>query len=215
MASTHAHFTYRQALPEDLLGIGQVYLRAFPEIRRDLHSPNLSARAAADVIRPCWLAEPAALFVAERPEPDRREIVGYVIAPAHTSRIGRASLQHGLPLLWLGRWVTGQYGLSWRGARALLGDKLHFRKAARWPGAECEARILSLAVDPAWQKRGVGRRLLGMALARLHALGCGCVRLEVRPDHHPARRLYERFGFRRVGQFRDSRGPWEIMILQW
>ncbi len=40
------------------------------------------------------------------------------------------------------------------------------------------------------------------------------MRLEVRPENQPARRLYQRIGFRVVGQFEDSRGPWEVMTLQ-
>jgi hypothetical protein len=48
----------------------------------------------------------------------------------------------------------------------------------------------------------------------LRAAGEECIRLEVRPDSQAALRLYARFGFRKVGAFRDSRGRWEVMTLQ-
>jgi ribosomal protein S18 acetylase RimI-like enzyme len=206
------NISYRVASTEDLLGIGQVYLRAFPESLRDLRSPDLSARAVADVAAACLAAEPECVVVAEAHE-QVKPIVAYVIAPSDTSKPWRAAVRRGLPLTWLWGLITGRYRLRLSAVMELLGDKLQFWDAARHPGAACKAAVLSLAVDPAWQGRGIGRRLLATALERLRALGAPRVRLEVRPDNLVARRLYESVGFRRVGDYADSRGAWDIMLL--
>ena len=36
----------------------------------------------------------------------------------------------------------------------------------------------------------------------------------VRPENEAARRLYEGFGFDRAGRYQDSRGPWDVMMLE-
>lgn len=60
-----------------------------------------------------------------------------------------------------------------------------------------EAELLRLATDPVARRRGVGAGLLGSSLAAIRFLGARECWLEVRADNLPARRLYERFGFRR------------------
>lgn len=62
-----------------------------------------------------------------------------------------------------------------------------------------EAHVTTFAVDPAWRRQRVGETLLlallDLALAR-HAREAT---LEVRLSNVPARRLYEKYGFRPVG----------------
>jgi ribosomal-protein-alanine N-acetyltransferase len=62
-----------------------------------------------------------------------------------------------------------------------------------------EAHITTFAVHPAWRRRHIGERLLlaflDIAIAR-HAREAT---LEVRLSNLPARRLYEKYGFRPVG----------------
>lgn len=62
-----------------------------------------------------------------------------------------------------------------------------------------EAHITTFAVAPAWRRRGIGERLL-LALLDL-AIDCHAseATLEVRLSNVPARRLYEKYGFRPVG----------------
>jgi [ribosomal protein S18]-alanine N-acetyltransferase len=62
-----------------------------------------------------------------------------------------------------------------------------------------EAHITTFAIDPAWRRQHIGERLLlefvDVAIARFARE----MTLEVRLSNLPARRLYEKFGFRPVG----------------
>lgn len=58
-----------------------------------------------------------------------------------------------------------------------------------------EAEILTIAVDPAARRRGVGRALVEAALS-----GTARAHLEVRADNAAARALYEGQGFEVVGR---------------
>jgi ribosomal-protein-alanine N-acetyltransferase len=59
-----------------------------------------------------------------------------------------------------------------------------------------EYEIHTIGVDPDYQGRGIGRRLLADLLA---VAGDGTIFLEVRTDNEPAIMLYESVGFVRVG----------------
>ena len=63
-----------------------------------------------------------------------------------------------------------------------------------------EAEILSVAVASSRRGTGVARRLLDLHLRRLAGLGARAVFLEVDEDNVPARKLYQRAGFREVGR---------------
>ena len=62
-----------------------------------------------------------------------------------------------------------------------------------------DGHVTTIAVDPDWQRQGVGMRLL-LALAReAIARGATALTLEVRLSHRGAQQLYQRFGFTAVG----------------
>src|ERR1700722_10138684 len=58
-----------------------------------------------------------------------------------------------------------------------------------------EAEILTIAVDPGWRHRGVGRDLLREHLQRAALAGAKALFLEVDGENVPAIKLYRRFGF--------------------
>lgn len=60
------------------------------------------------------------------------------------------------------------------------------------------ARLTSIVVAPEVARRGLGRRLLAALEQAARRRGCARIRLEVRADNAPARRLYGQAGYRRV-----------------
>jgi ribosomal-protein-alanine N-acetyltransferase len=82
--------------------------------------------------------------------------------------------------------------------RAMTGRTLQGFILSRLAGGEAE--IFSVAVAPARRGRGLARALLNLHLRRLAGLGARAVFLEVDEDNEPARRLYQRAGFREIGR---------------
>ncbi len=62
-----------------------------------------------------------------------------------------------------------------------------------------EAHITTFAVHPAWRQQGIGQRLLLAFLDLALDRGGREATLEVRLSNLPARKLYEKYGFRPVG----------------
>ncbi len=79
-----------------------------------------------------------------------------------------------------------------------------------------EAHINNFAVHPDWRRRGVGRALLGHALAQAAALGAPKATLEVRASNAAAIALYEAGGFVRAGLRRAYyTHPVEDALILW
>jgi ribosomal-protein-alanine N-acetyltransferase len=70
--------------------------------------------------------------------------------------------------------------------------------AVLWFAAD-EAELGDLAVDPGYQRRGIGRLLLEASIETARARGSRTLYLEVRESNAAARALYESRGFRTVG----------------
>lgn len=58
-----------------------------------------------------------------------------------------------------------------------------------------EAELLTIAVEPRWRGKGVGRALMGAAFADLMMSPARRMFLEVDEQNHAAIRLYEKLGF--------------------
>ena len=79
-----------------------------------------------------------------------------------------------------------------------------------------EGHITTVAVDPAFRRAGIGKRLTVEVLNKGKDQGIVCATLEVRASNEPAIRLYEDLGFfqaaRRKGYYPDNR---EDAIVMW
>jgi len=74
--------------------------------------------------------------------------------------------------------------------------------------------VLTVATDPAFRGRGVGKALLREMCARLREKELRWLTLEVRPSNAAALGLYESLGFRQVGRRpRYYRNPTEDALL--
>jgi ribosomal-protein-alanine N-acetyltransferase len=62
-----------------------------------------------------------------------------------------------------------------------------------------EAEILTIAVDPARRRLGIGSALLRLAMERAAAIGAVSMFLEVAVTNHAARALYAAHGFTEAG----------------
>jgi len=62
-----------------------------------------------------------------------------------------------------------------------------------------EMEITNLAVHPELRRRGIARALLWHLVERVRSRGIKKIFLEVRENNKPAIRLYEKFGFKKVG----------------
>ena len=63
-----------------------------------------------------------------------------------------------------------------------------------------EADMMNLAVDPAYRRRGIGKRLVEMLVANLKEKQVRCLTLEVRISNSSAIALYKDMGFLEVGR---------------
>ena len=63
-----------------------------------------------------------------------------------------------------------------------------------------EGHIMRLAVHPALHGRGIGRTLLNGALAHCQEQGARTIVINTQDSNQASLRLYEGFGFRRVGR---------------
>jgi [ribosomal protein S18]-alanine N-acetyltransferase len=62
-----------------------------------------------------------------------------------------------------------------------------------------EAHVTTFATRRTWRRQGIGERLLLALLDLAIARGAHEATLEVRPSNTPARRLYEKYGFKLMG----------------
>lgn len=200
----------RAAQSGDLLGVAAVFHAAFPESIAHIYGHGRQPLPAltASLFAVCLASEPEGFWVAVV---DGR-VAGYIFAPIHLSRVWKVALARGDVFRWAWGWLCGQYGLGFRPIGLVLANKLSFFRHAVADQEKADARILSVAVHPAAQGRGIARHLCTLAMARFDAAGVERSRLEVRPSNVPAVKIYTDLGFRQVGMMTDSQGDWAVMI---
>jgi ribosomal protein S18 acetylase RimI-like enzyme len=143
----------------------------------------------------------AMLYEAATWRPGPRELPGAVLARSEIARYAAG---------W-GR--EGDFGLV---AVSLMGERL----GAAWyrlfdpaePGygfVGAEIPELSVAVRPSWRGRGIGTALVGGLIDQATAQGRPGLSLGVEDDN-PARLLYRKLGFRKVGAAEDT----HVLLLE-
>ncbi len=71
----------------------------------------------------------------------------------------------------------------------------------------------TLATSPTEQGKGIGKQMVEFCIQYAKDKGYKAIRLDVVPDNIPARRLYEKCGFRYVGDVDLERGIAEIPLF--
>ncbi len=194
--------TIEAAMPADVPAIAEVFARAFVEYRLALGcdtptlarlwvplvAARLSSWHVARISRPC--------------SPETRPVVGILAVEAHGEAYESAGQGMGTLAVW--RRALGIRGLL-RAGYALLPLAMVY---VRRPPRRDELYVANLAVDPEYQNRGVGRRLLAAAAQRAQVRGYGRLSLHVAASNAPALHLYESAGFSREVTIQPPyRGP--------
>jgi ribosomal-protein-alanine N-acetyltransferase len=202
-------FHFRQAEPDDINAISQLFLASFPEsIRHIFGSRQPPVKAIADIFTFILKFEPSCFWSAIY----NGEIVGYVIAPKNMRRLWLAALTGGHIFRWLYYWLTGKHQIGLKSLQIIITNKLTFIFSPYNYRSTPPAQILSIAVAKKVAGQGIGKKLMSHALAYLTSQGVQEVKLEVRPHNTPARRLYSKLGFLPVGTTKDSQGEWLVLV---
>ena len=104
------------------------------------------------------------------------------------------SLRSGYPaVMLLGEPLPGDAGLP-----TVPGGEVLIGYLVAMPGVD-EVHLLNITVAPVHQHQGWARLMLDALVTWSRGQGANTLWLEVRQSNAPARRLYERYGFRQVG----------------
>ncbi|MCL5093538.1 MAG: GNAT family N-acetyltransferase [Patescibacteria group bacterium] len=141
-------------------------------------------------------------------------ISGFIVAPYDDSKIVKNAIFKGYLLKWGWHWLTQKYGFGLRPFFKMFKDKIIFLRSKGRAKKITRSRVLSIAVDPEHQGKGIGAELLQAGLQNLRSKKAAKVILEVREYNLPAKRLYERFRFKEVGRFQDTGGTWIQMVME-
>lgn len=102
-------------------------------------------------------------------------------------------------------WTRGNFADSLRSgyhARILCAGDAVLGYFVAMQGVD-EVHLLNITVEPAWQGQGWGRVMLDALALWSRAQGAQWLWLEVRTTNVRAQQVYQRYGFRRVGERRN------------
>ncbi|ADL08872.1 GNAT family N-acetyltransferase [Thermosediminibacter oceani] len=143
---------------------------------------------------------------------DGNEVLGYIVMADDIKKLWLRAIFSGFLFKIFSKAIRGIYGVGLSTIYRVVLNKLCYVRfeATSKPSAQ----LLSIAVSPKCQGRGIGQKLLQAGINYLSSLGIRRIKLEVRPDNAPAVRLYEKYGFKPVGRTRDLQGDWLIMVKE-
>ncbi len=199
----------RKVLRSDVDDVAGIFIRAFPESVRHYYGASAPPiDGFRDIFAFLSQAERENFLVYE----ESGAVLGYAVVPRSMGRVWAKAVLGGRVFVWAFKWMAGRYGIPPTRIATILGNKLLFAAYSGEQLLRGHAQVLSVAVDPSAQGRGIGRQLVQAGLELLRGQGVRTVKLEVRPDNEPARRIYSNLGFCEAGKSRDSQGQWIVMI---
>lgn len=200
-----------RAVKSDVPAIAAIFTECFEDSVLHHCGKIPKPQAMRDVFSLVWEAETDAALIARVEE---GPVIGYCFAPTKLYRLWIKAITGGHLFIWLWHWLTGQYGFGIHPIKVIILNKVAFLLSSASPTTEANARILSIAVLPAWRGHGVAGKLMTEAIAYFREKRVNRVRLEVRPNNAPAIKVYKDKGFIEVGVTYDSQGPWLIMMKE-
>ncbi|GGC10254.1 ribosomal protein S18-alanine N-acetyltransferase [Cellulomonas carbonis] len=105
--------------------------------------------------------------------------------------------------------LTEELGAPGRAYAGVDADGVLVGYAGLWFDGDV-AQVMTIGVDPAAQRRGIGTSLLAWVVDTARDLGASAVLLEVRVDNDAAITLYERHGFEVLGRRRRYYQPEDV-----
>ncbi|HLJ83511.1 MAG TPA: GNAT family N-acetyltransferase [Candidatus Eremiobacteraceae bacterium] len=188
-----------------------IFLEAFHDSAAYVYGEPPRPDAMIDVWSFARSVEPDA-FLAARD--GAGAIVGYEFLTSSVGALRSVALRRLVPLRWLWRAVSGQYGIVWAHAFRLFANKFSFVRSAGDYRTKGDAQLLNIATAARVRGRGVAGMLVGAGLTYLRSRGVAELRLEVRPDNLPALTVYQHAGFKEVGRTKDAGGEWIVMTAR-
>lgn len=189
----------RPATADDGPAVGALHAEQIPGGFLALLGPDFLARLYRRITR----SNGSFLLVADA---DGR-VAGFIAGSSDVRSLYREFVVHDGPAAVFGaaRRLLG----SWRRAVETL---RHGAPGTTGTGRGTE--LLAVAVDPAWQGRRIGARLVDTFLARVHADGGRAAYVVVAADNVRAVGLYRSVGFTEVGDFELHAGTTSL-LMQW
>jgi len=143
---------------------------------------------------------------------ENEDVCGYIVMADDVKKLWLHAIISGFVIKATISALSGKYGLRFSTLYKIVKNKLlYFRFEMT---TEATAQVLSIAVHPEHQGKGIGQKLLARGLRHMEALGVKKIKLEVRPNNISALKIYEKYRFRRVGETEDLQGKWLIMVRE-
>ncbi len=140
------------------------------------------------------------MTAADLAEVQRIESAAY--QDAWPARLFEKELENGFAHYLVAVEVAAEVAAERRGEAANVGDETIVGFMGVWYMVD-QLHLVTIAVDPGHQGRGIGQRLLLECLDLGYEAELNEVVLEVRESNSRARTLYEAFGFRKAGELKD------------
>jgi ribosomal-protein-alanine N-acetyltransferase len=143
---------------------------------------------------------------------ENNQVYGYIVMADDIKRLWFRAVTSGFLRKAVVSTITGEYGLTLPMLYKVVRNKLlYFRFEMT---TKPSAQVLSIGVHPGHYGKGIGQKLLSKGIKYIESLGSKRIKLEARPDNIPAVKIYEKYGFRIVGETKDLQGNWLIMMRE-